>query len=112
VTDNDGNVEALKSKYADYLDMNKKPYVKICFDQNIDSGTLKVNGKPFNYNTLEPKFVKVNGVEQINAILGTAKTEDELHLFMKANKTDCALKIFDTKQRLIFPNYILDAITE
>lgn len=112
VTDNDGNVEALKSKYEGYTSKNEKPYIKICFDPEIDSGVLEINGKPFNYNTLEPKFVKANSVEKMNAILGTSKSEDELHLFMKANKTDCALKIFDTHQELIFPKYIIDAITK
>ena len=113
VTDNDGDVENLKDKYKDYLGTNKKDSIKICFDETEDSGDLKIgkNEKPFNYNTLEPKLLKVNGLEKLNGILGTTyKNEDELHKYMKANKTECALKIFDTKEELSFPQYILDAI--
>lgn len=112
VTDSDGKPEAIKSKYSDYLGQNSKTNIKICFDENVDSGTLMVGEKPFNYNTLEPKFLKANGVVSINKILGTQKSEDELHLFMKTNKTDCALKIFETKEELSFPQYILDAIAK
>lgn len=111
VTDNDGKSDAIKAKYTDYLGENFKPGIKICYDENVDAGTLKIGDKPFNYNTLEPKFLRANGVEKINKILDTKnKTEDQLHEYMKANKTDCALKIFETKEKLTFPQYILDAI--
>ena len=29
-----------------------------------------IGTKPFNYNTLEPKFLKENGADKINMILG------------------------------------------
>ena len=60
VTDNDGNVEALTKKYANFLGNNAKENIKICFDSTIDSGDLEISGKPFNYNTLEPKLLKEN----------------------------------------------------
>jgi len=111
VTDNDGDVDALKSKYADYLDKNAKDHIQICFDAIVDAGTLMIGKKPFNYNTLEPKIVKVNGLDRMNKILGVSfKTEDELHKYMKSNKTDCALKIFDNKEEFSFPAYITDSI--
>jgi len=112
VTDNDGNVGGLRSKYINYLGSELKPSIKICFEENIDSGELMVGEKKFNYNTLEPQFLKVNGVKVVNKILGKNMTEDELHRYMKANKTECALKIFDTREVLKFPKYILDAIAE
>jgi len=111
VTDNDGNVNALKKKYENYLDQNKKDFIKICFDEVVDEGNLKINDKNFNYNTLEPKILKANGRSKINTILGTSyNTDDELHKYMKVNKTECALKIFDTTEDFVFPKYILDAI--
>lgn len=114
VTDNDGNVAAVQRKYSNYLGANVKPNIAICFDPTVDSGTLVIGSKSkqFNYNTLEPKFLKENGVDKVNAIFGTAFTDDDaLHKHMKANKTDCALKIFETKEEIKFPQYILDAIT-
>jgi len=50
-------------------------------------------------------------LNKLNKILGTSyQTADELHKYMKAHKTDCALKIFDTAEKISFPKYILDAI--
>lgn len=110
-TDNDGDTEAVEKKYADYLGENAVDFIKIYFDETVDIGTLKVEGKKFNYNTLEPKLLKVNSLESLNKIFGTSYVDiDELHKYMRANKTDCALKIFDTTETVNFPQYILDAI--
>ncbi|WP_374363089.1 ATP-dependent endonuclease [Cloacibacterium sp.] len=113
VTDNDGDVNALKLKYKKYLEANKKHTIKICFDDVIDSGNLKIRTKEFNYNTLEPKILKENGISVMNKIFGkTFNDIDEMHKHMKSNKTDCALKIFDSKDNIKFPQYILDAIVD
>lgn len=113
VTDNDGDVNALKLKYKKYLEANKKQTIKICFDDVIDSGNLKIGTKEFNYNTLEPKILKENGISLMNKIFGkTFNDIDEMHRHMKSNKTDCALKIFDSKDNIKFPQYILDAIVD
>ena len=108
VTDNDGDVRALENKYCDYL---RKDFIKICFDTVVDSGNLKIGDRPFNYNTLEPKMVKVNGLDKLNKIFGTKyEKDDDLYKYMNENKTVCALKIFDTSEETKFPQYILDAI--
>ena len=107
VTDNDGNVEAVKNKYKNYLDDNVKQNIKICFDADVDTGNIQ----DFNYNTLEPKFLKANSREALNKIFQTAYQSDyDLQKYMKANKTECSLKIFETQETLNFPQYILDAI--
>ena len=111
VTDNDGNVAALKKKYESYLGDNNKESIKICFDEILDSGDLIIGEKKFNYNTLEPKILKNNSLAELNKIFGTSYTEnDDMHRYMKANKTECAIKIFDTSKFVNFPQYILDAI--
>ncbi|MXS71916.1 AAA family ATPase [Flavobacteriaceae bacterium W22] len=107
VTDNDGNVEAVKNKYKNYLDDNVKQDIKICFDSDVETGNIQ----DFNYNTLEPKFLKANSREALNKVFQTAyQSDDDLQKHMKANKTECALKIFETQETLNFPQYILDAI--
>ena len=107
VTDNDGDVNALKTKYKSYLGDNAKQNIKICFDSDVDTGNLQ----DFNYNTLEPKLLKVNSLETLNKIFGTTyRSDDELLKYMKANKTKCALKVFETAETIKFPQYILDAI--
>ena len=110
-TDNDGNPKVVKVKYADYLGDNAVDFIKIYFDETVDTGTFEIEGKRFNYNTLEPKLLKVNSLDSLNKIFGTSYlTINDLHKYMKANKTDCALKIFNTTETINFPQYILDAI--
>jgi len=113
LTDNDGDVDGLKKRYENYLGCNEKTCIKIYFDETIDSGDLKI-GKAetaFNYNTLEPKILKLNGLKKLNTILGTSyTTEDKLHKYMRENKTECALKIFSTDEDFNFPEYILKGV--
>lgn len=33
VTDNDGDIEALEKKYKNYIRLNQKEYVEICYDK-------------------------------------------------------------------------------
>jgi putative ATP-dependent endonuclease of OLD family len=104
-------VDAVKKKYENYLGDKAKEFIKICFDETLDSGNLEIGGKKFNYNTLEPKLLKENTLDKLNTIFGTTYTEnDELHKYMKANKTECALKIFDSTESINYPRYILDSI--
>lgn len=109
VTDNDGNVDAVRKKYDDYLGMKAKENIRICFDEEVDNGTMK----DFNYNTMEPKLVKANNSATISKILGKSfSADDDLHKFMFSHKTECALKIFRTEDPLKFPDYILSAIKQ
>lgn len=114
VTDNDGDVSALEKKYGEYLDSNKKENIEICYDENEYSGTLTIgekNPKPFNYNTLEPLLVESNTLELFNEIFGTTYSDKEdLHKYMKRNKTECALKIFNYDSNINYPEYIKRAV--
>ena len=108
VTDNDGDPDALDKKYVAYKGDTS---IKICFDPDVDEGDLKVKDKPFNYNTLEPKLLKANGLTALNTVLGTAaKTDDELRLHMRSNKTESALAIFGAEIAIKYPDYITRAI--
>ncbi len=76
---------------------------------------LMVGTKKYNYNTLEPKLLKANSRASLDAVLGTTHTsDDDLRIYMHANKTDCALKIFNYTNTaalsIQYPQYILDAI--
>lgn len=107
VTDNDGNVEALKKKYESYIGDKKKDHIDVFFDEEIDTGELH----HFNYNTLEPKLLKANNRTLFNTIFGTNhNTDDEMRSYMVANKTSSALKLFDTTEEINFPEYITNAI--
>ena len=115
VTDNDGDIDALNRKYADYLGEKRSPNIRICFDKTIDKGDLKIGSKDYNYNTLEPKIIKANGenLELFNSLFGTDYEDvDELRKYMKHNKSECALAIFDTEKEVVFPDYILEAVRD
>lgn len=108
VTDNDGDPEAVRRKYVDYCGID---HIVLCYDDVVDGGDLEIAGKPFNYNTLEPKLLKENGRKTLGVLLDKApKTDDELHIHMRANKTECALAIFSAKTKIKYPAYITKAI--
>lgn len=96
ITDNDGNIEGLKNKYKDFLAMEK---AQIYFDEDE------------NCRTLEPQLLKANSLPTLNGILGVSFDSDaELLVYMKRNKTDCALRIFNSDSDFKFPDYINRAI--
>ncbi|MGS1015506.1 ATP-dependent nuclease [Allosphingosinicella humi] len=108
VTDNDGDAAAVEKKYAAYAGSEN---IRICFDPVEDGGDLKINSKPFNYNTLEPKLLKENDLATLKAILGVAaETDDQLRIHMRSNKTESALAIFNSDEKITYPKYILEAI--
>ncbi len=112
ITDNDGDINALERKYEDYLGENARDFIEIKYDMEIDECN-EIDGKTFNCNTLEPKILKENGIEKINEILGTEYIElNDLHKYMKRNKTECALKILNYSGDISYPQYILDAISD
>ncbi|MBV1911748.1 MAG: AAA family ATPase [Kangiellaceae bacterium] len=113
VTDSDGKVDALLEKYKDYVGDNAKPKITIHYDDFIDTGELMIGDNKFNYNTLEPKFLKANGFEHTKKILGVEYADiDALHKHMNSNKTKCALKIYDSSEEITYPNYITGAIND
>ncbi len=96
ITDNDGDIDALKKKYEGYLD---KPRIKIRYDDDI------------NHRTLEPQLLKWNDRATINDILGKDfQTDANLLNFMEANKTEVALRFFETDKTWVVPGYIEAAI--
>ncbi len=113
VTDNDGDIETLEKKYKNYIKLNQKEYVEICYDKetHINQGTLKKSNGNFNYDTLEPCMVRANNLKTLNKILKQDfQTEDELIKYMVNNKTECALEIFESNENINYPIYIEEAI--
>lgn len=102
VTDNDGNFENNVSK--NYEQYNKYETIKICADPN---DTLR---------TLEHQIAEANRdqLDTLREILEIKKVKypdkESIIEYMKDNKTDCALKIFDTTKDIKYPQYILNAV--
>lgn len=118
VTDNDGDVDALRIKYHDYLNENSTDGIKICFDETLDTketlGCVDTdNPLPdnFNYNTLEPKLFKANGLDVFKRIFGEKyNTATKMLRYLHANKSESALLLLETSEKVTYPQYILDAI--
>jgi predicted ATPase len=92
ITDNDGDVAALKERYADY-----EQYIFFDPDEQEPS--------------LEEQLLKANSLAELNAALGKEfKNDSTLLAFMKSHKTDSALAIFRSPAKLTFPGYIQRAI--
>ena len=107
VTDNDGNYNAIRQKYADYWD---NPKINICCDSIVDTSPATIDGKEYNCNTLEPKLLKENSRETLSTIFGKSfSSDDELRVYMKAHKTECALAIFESSTSINYPQYIKDS---
>jgi putative ATP-dependent endonuclease of OLD family len=98
VTDNDGDIAALQAKYAGYLN-GENSKIRIFYDSD------KL------YPTLEPQLLKANSRQTLNTILGKKYADDATLLkYMSGNKTDCALKMFETTETWKTPEYIANAI--
>lgn len=111
VTDNDGSIENINNKYSNYLGEHEKDYVKICYGDFNEFRGLEIDGKPYNYNTLEPNLVLCNDLTTLNRILKTSfQTEEELLTHMYRKKTLSALSIFSSDENIAYPEYIKDAI--
>jgi putative ATP-dependent endonuclease of the OLD family len=107
VTDNDGDLSALKRKYAEYPAGHA--HIGVFYEQSVRPA---IPERPnLRTNTLEASMLEANGRELLNQILGTDYNDDPALLgYMQGNKTSCALKVFDFGSKPKIPAYIAQAI--
>lgn len=108
ITDNDGNIEALNIKYSDYLGDNGCENINICFDDSEYDGDWKIT----TIILWKRHIYRSNSISILNEILNKSyKNRDDLLKYMKNNKTEVALKIFESDKAIEFPKYIKDGIS-
>jgi energy-coupling factor transporter ATP-binding protein EcfA2 len=97
VTDNDGKDRgAVENRYLDYTKGTEI--------------TIHV-GEPGAGSTLEPQLINSCGRETLNKLFNTTcLSDDDLGTYMRDNKTACALKIFESGESVVLPQYIRDAV--
>lgn len=100
ITDNDGDyTNNIEKKYKDFKDYKN---IQVFADSRKD------------LNTLEPQFVDVNDIKTLSDIVRKKKeekdTKEELIKFMINNKSEWALKVFESNQILEYPDYIKRAV--
>ena len=96
VTDNDKRPDTVQEKYKEF---ENDKNIRICFSTDT------------NLFTLEAHLVALNDLAKLNKVLDTSfETKECLLIYMLANKTECALLIFESKEAIVLPQYIEDAI--
>lgn len=96
VTDNDGKTsEEVRFGYAEYL------------GEAITVHT----GERDDGATLEPQVVRSAGRAALNELLGRDEATDEaLSELMQKAKTDWALRVFESNEKITFPPYVYEAL--
>lgn len=100
--DNDADYE--KNIIRKYKEFETLEFIKIFYDQNND------------LNTLEPQFLNAN-IDNLKSLcniftidFNVYNTADKIIAYMKGNKTDWALKVFNTQTPVKFPDYFLKSV--
>lgn len=111
MTDNDGNIGALEKKYQGYkyvtLAQEDELQVVSYANRLLEKGSME----GINYNTLEAEMYESIGAEMLSKILiKEFKDRDSALKYMEENKTEVALKIFDSVETLSYPEYIMQTI--
>lgn len=101
------NVVVVTDNDSDYMNNVDKKYERYERYKNIKVRRSEDNSAP----TLELQLFNCNGLQTLNKVLKTSFTnQDALVKFLRDNKTECALEIFETTEIITFPEYIQNAI--
>lgn len=118
VTDNDGDIESIKKKYEPYLNddfTQKKESITIHFPHSTNDRKAFIglaSDVEINLNTLESELYLANEEATLRKILKLDKHKGHILIWMLKNKTECALRIFESEERITYPEYIMDALSE
>lgn len=98
LTDNDGDLAAVGEKYEEYDEID---FVTISYEQDE------------SLPSLEQCLLAANGRETLNLALGKSYTEDDRLLkYMKSNKTECALLLYESDVDVAPPEYFEAALAQ
>ena len=115
VTDNDNRATSLREKYANYLPnpSGDNPNCCVFFEEEplthetfgVAEDTVK------NYATLEPYLLHCNSVEKLARICGVSCSDNASMLkYMIGHKVDCSLSIFNSEEKVSYPDYLKKAL--
>lgn len=106
VTDNDGSIEkSITQKYQDYLDSE---WIKIFYEENETLNTIEPSVLEVNLENGEPTESFRTAISKNGSMKNKSKTE--VLDFMKAHKSEWALRVFDASVTINYPRYICDVI--
>lgn len=106
ITDNDDDYDTnIKEKYKEFNEC----------ENILVAASTSIRGEGQRpLNTLEPQFAEVNDLDKCLKLFNLKKNEyndkDALIKYMKKNKTEWALKVFESSEQFIVPRHIDEAI--
>ncbi|MCD1656000.1 AAA family ATPase [Treponema zuelzerae] len=96
ITDNDGDIAAVKAKYSDYEGIET---IKIIYPENASLSTIEI------------AFCACNTVANLNKIfIKDFGSIEEIKNWMLNNKTEWSLRVFESAEKIEYPEYIKNAI--
>jgi predicted ATP-dependent endonuclease of OLD family len=96
ITDNDGNIAKVSEKYAKYSAVD---FVHVFYPSDS------------SLSTLEKAVVDCNTVEKLESVLGKSfSNRDEALNYMLGNKTEWAIKVLESPDKIEYPEYLKNAI--
>ena len=108
VTDNDGNIQKnINDKYSDYIGESNLIFVH---EKNEDLNTIEPSMLEVNCENGKPTELFKEAVSKKNSMKN--KSKQEVLDFMTNNKAEWALRVFDSENKINYPEYIKDAIKQ
>lgn len=108
VTDNDGDIKKnIHQKYKFYLD---KEYLKFFYELNEELPTIEPSVLSVNLENGKPTEAFLAAISKNDSM--QSKNYDEVIAFMEDNKTEWAMRIFDSDKVIKYPEYVENVITQ
>lgn len=106
VTDNDGDIDKnITKKYADYLPL---PNFHIFYETNENLTTIEPSVVEANFVSDEKSKIFKKAISKNGSLNGYNK--QGIIDFMSNNKAEWAMRVFDSDEKIIYPEYIQNAI--
>lgn len=108
VTDNDGNIQRnINDKYVEYI---SNPNLVFVYESDEKLNTIEPSVLEVNCNNDEPTEIFKQVISKKGSML--SKNKQEILDFMKGNKAEWALRVFDGNEKINYPEYIKNAIKQ
>lgn len=108
VTDNDGDINtSINDKYKAYIG---KDNLIFCYEKDEKLNTIEPSVLSVNCENGEPSQEFRKAISKNNSM--QSKTKQEILRFMKNNKAEWALRVFDSTEKINYPEYIKNAIKQ
>lgn len=108
ITDNDGCIEkSINTKYGDYL---ASEFLHFLYEHDENLNTIEPSVLEANSTGKNPSEAFRKAISKNGSFL--KKSSDDILDFMRNNKVEWAMRVFESEEVIVYPGYIEDAIKE